>query len=268
MNTAHESVIATAVGDGAAAGTFAAIAGTSLKVRDAKAARLYAMTSYSNIAATSSYQLKSSLLHDAQIGMGLSAFAAPTVVAYEGSQRLVPQDDLVMDGAGATGSGDSDLFILDVEYDDLGGVDGVFLGPKDLSKRIEDFYTFDVDLAMGDAVFGAKAAINSLQDQFKANRDYASLGVSHQQSVSIGGFVRFTGVDWGNLGLVVPPGFAGGVYDNAAHFVALSRITGIDCVPVFNASNKGTLMLDALNMGTSTATVTFRINTAILKRGR
>ena len=88
-------------------------------------------------------------------------------------------------------------------------------------------------------------------DNFKANTDYALLGIMVDTRV---GVVRIQGVDVGNLGIGVP-GEPTQRHVYANFFERLSNATGKPCIPVFNSANKAGILVDATGNQAAITTV-------------
>ncbi len=83
-------------------------------------------------------------------------------------------------------------------------------------------------------VIGAGTAINATNDQFKANHSYALLGYLTPTAV---GVVQIQGTDTGNL-YVGGPG-SPDPQVTSQYFAKMSRATGLACIPIIQANNKG-----------------------------
>ena len=272
MNIGYETIGVAALGDGATPGTFQAY-NSSLRLRDAKRAHMVTMYVGGRDVAVSAglrrFGVRSPLMHDAQVGttMFWSGSVGSLQQILTPPQELVPQDDLVVYGAEATDVGLPDLVSLLIRYEDLGGIAGRFLDEKGLVARVESFYSPQLSLDFVPGALGPGRLINADEDQFKANRDYAVLGFSYASSDAGGEVfdVGLRGVDWGNLRIAQPNLRLNS--STTRHFVDVSRRSGMPAIPVFNASNKDTLIVDGVG-ASGTITQDVVIHMALLKNGR
>lgn len=185
----------------------------------------------------------SPLLHDnvrgiefsAAIGLDEPMMGAPY-------QSLQSQDTLTVNGTGSAVAGDIEQSCLLLRYDDLPGIQGNFIDSQQLNRRFVN--RFGVKVAMASALatgqYDGSVAINAAEDVFKANTEYAILGLSIQNPCTL---IGIKSPDWGNLRVGMPgvplQGFRTGSY-----FVDLSDRMGAACIPVFNSANKLTTLLD------------------------
>lgn len=233
------TVQATAPGAGAA---FLAVTGNSLTVRDSRAP-VHFVAAWQRSQADGFIRYTSPLLHDAVVGMQFAQEASSPYYQFMGPwQQLFPQDAVVAFGAGSAVAGDIDQAFSLWAYDDLPGVDAYLIDEAELNRRGEEVYSFTNTIATGTAGgYSGSELISSEQDQLKANTDYAIIGYS-VAGVSAGA-IRYTSVDFGNLGL-------GGPANNSAEylqewFLRLTRKVGKPLIPVFNSSNKSNTFVDA-----------------------
>lgn len=233
------TVQATAPGAGAA---FAAVVGNSLTVRDSRAP-VHFVAAWQRNQSDGFIRYTSPLLHDAVVGMQFTMESAASYYQFMGPwQELFPQDTVVVFGAGSAVAGDIEQACSLWAYDDLPGVDAHLIDEAELLRRGEEVYSFQNTIATGTAGgYSGSELIAAEQDQLKANTDYAIIGYSVSgPSVAA---VRYTSVDFGNLGLG-GPGFDSAEYLQE-WFLRLTRKVGKPLIPVFNSSNKSNTFVDA-----------------------
>lgn len=191
-------------------------------------------------------RIRSPRIHDNQQGIRIVGHATTPTDQYPLSafmQPLVPQDTLTVELTGSATSGDIEMASILVYYSDLPGIQGRFIGPDQLAAWGVNMMGQQVNLALttsGD--YTGQVAVNSLAlcDQWKANTDYALVGgvVSAQC-----GCIRIQGVDTGNLGVGFP-GATTAPDTTSGWFVNLSKAYGLPLIPVFNAANRGAILVD------------------------
>ena len=181
-------------------------------------------------------------------------------------QDLVPQDTLTVTIFGGPTEDAVDCYT--VLYEDLGGIDARFIGAEGVKKRLESLYNPFIACPVVDfTAYGNAVPITQLDDQLKANREYAILGMTYGQDSSLAACVRITAPDWGNLKVAVPSSAFGPGAPNM-YFYDLARRFGIECIPVFNASNKDTIFFDSIGTGLG-GNVNITVTCALLKpKGR
>ncbi len=228
-------------------GTFAAataLTGNSLTIRDSRRdARMVAR--FDSRQATGITRITSVMLHDSTIGMQHGADDAQTRTQIMiPSQDLYAQDTLSVEMTGSAVAGDIELTSFIVEYDDLPGVAGRFISKAELLRRALNLFSNTITIATGTSgQYTGQVAVNSAQDSFKANTDYALVGYEITDAAVHA--IRYVGPDWGNLG-VGGPGIDGTVmHDTSDWFIALSEELGGAFIPVMNSSNRALTLIDA-----------------------
>jgi hypothetical protein len=141
-------------------------------------------------------------------------------------------------------------------YEDLPGVSGRFIDNDLLNSaglnRIGQEVSVTTTAASG--AYTGQVAINSTNDNFKANTDYALLGALVDTRV---GTVRIQGVDTGNLGLGIP-GEPTQRHVMSNWFQRLSVAYKVPLIPVFNSANKSAILVDATgHTAAVTSVITF-----------
>lgn len=221
-----------------------AVSGNSLTIRDAKKARLLAL--WGRRQSAGFVRLTSPLLHDAVVGIQLQQSA--DVVAskrYRFSQDLDPQDTIVATGSGSATAGDIESNSMLVIYEDLSGICADLITVAELEAAGIEEYASTNTLTMGTSGgYSGSEAINAEQDQLKANERYAIVGCSVSAPGGLN-TVRYVAPDWGNLGIGLPANALDSGF-SSDYFARLSRMTGEPTIPVFNASNKGLVLIDGL----------------------
>jgi len=188
-------------------------------------------------------RVRSPFLHDNVNGFETGAPAADIFNHLNPSMGipLKTQDTLSLALSGSATSGDIEIASFLVHYEDLPGIDARLIDAATLKDRMEQIMAVQNTLSTGTSGgYSGEEAINAEQDQFKANRDYALIGY---QVSAICGCVRWRGSDTGNLG-VGGPGSVAHRDDTRSWFIDLSMATGVPAIPVFNSSNKDSILLD------------------------
>ncbi|MEN6535737.1 MAG: hypothetical protein ABFD89_18885 [Bryobacteraceae bacterium] len=232
---------ATAPGAGAA---FTAVAGNSLQVRDHRQ-KAYLIDISSIRQTPGFFRLTSPLLHDSTVGIQV---LAPQIInqMFPPVQELFSQDQLTAFGSGSAVAGDIEISTYTTFYEDLPGVEANLITADELRRRGEEIYSWQNQVvATGAGGYTGSQAITTLQDQLKANREYAILGAAVAVSGVPNAAIRYVGPDWGNLGVGVPlDGDDRG--NNTFYFEMLSKFTSLPTVPVFNAANKALTFISML----------------------
>ena len=190
-------------------------------------------------------RIRSPKLHDNVQGIRLFSVASEVypLFAMGMFERLIPQDVLTVDMTGSAVVGDIESFGALIYYSDLPGSDARVITPDELMRRATKIFTVENSLATGTAGgYSGEEAINAEFDQFKANTDYALVGYLCSAECCS---VRWRGTDSGNYG-VGGPGNELNKALTADWFIRLSHAYQLPLIPIFNAANKGAVLLDAV----------------------
>lgn len=191
-------------------------------------------------------RIRSPRLHDNVQGIRMRVPATLSGPTYPGlsegsfQQRLIPQDSLIIEQTGGAAEVDSGAALI--YYDSLPGIAARLCSSADVRNYGVNIIGQEVSItttATGN--WSGQIAINNPNDNFKANTDYALLG----GEVDVRGTaVRVQGVDVGNLGVGFPaePSLRA---LTSNWFAALSDVTGLSLIPVFNSANRTGILVDA-----------------------
>lgn len=230
---------------GAALTNWTMAGGDSLQVRNSdpsKMTRLLSLWFKNQVAGA--FQLTSPRMHDNVTGYHgqIQTAATRTRWPYGYAQQLYPNDILSMkqSGSGVAGQIETGSFL--VYYDDLAGVNARFIDNATLAKRMRNLVTTKNTIAtVATGQYGGAQAINTTDDQFKANTDYALIGYLVD---TICGTIGWRSADTGNLRVGGP----GNQIDNDithSWFIMLSEEFGVPLIPVFNSAAKQSIQIDA-----------------------
>jgi len=239
MGRALELVAALTTAPGATMTTATVLTGVSNVVRDSRKP-IKMVAQWDRRQAAGITRITSALLHDSTVGIQHGCPAAGiTTRVLAPAQALYPQDTLNIAMTGSAVAGDIEHMCILIEYDDLPGVSGRFITPAELSRRARNQFSNTIVISSGTSgQFTGSAAVNSAQDQFKANTDYALVGYVIDANAAAA--IRYVGPDWGNLGLGGPGYAQGQLWDTATWFLDLGTI------PVMNSSNKALTLIDCV----------------------
>lgn len=221
-------------------------AGSSLTIRNAPLDSMVRMLSaWADNQAAGALRIRSPKMHDNVQGIRLQVTASEVKPLFPRgvSQRLYPQDTLIVDLSGSATAGDIESAAALIYYDNLPGTDARFASVEDVMRRGLNIVSIENTLALGTAGgFSGEEAINAEFDLLKANTDYALIGYLVNGECCA---VRWRGADTGNLGV-------GGPGDELARdltsswFLELSKAFNMPLVPVFNSANKSGLLIDGV----------------------
>lgn len=190
-------------------------------------------------------RISSPLLHDTTNGLSFQHGSSNDIYLPPSrfQQPLQPQDTLNVSWSGSGVAGDIEQAFMTLYYSDLPGVDGKFITSEELNRRTVNLLSTRLTLTMGaTGGYSGSEPINAESDTFKANTDYAIVGVASAVASAVG-LVGFKSPDWGNLRIGVPVVGEPNFYNN--YFARLSDELGLPTIPVFNSSNRGTTLVDA-----------------------
>lgn len=163
------------------------------------------------------------------------------------AQPLTPQDTLAVEITAT--AAESDQVALQTYHGDLPSTGMILKSPGDIAGQAEFVFGWPVSAVAGAAIGQiGQANITSLIDSSSANRWYALLGYVTDTLLTAVGLV---GTDTSQL-------FVGGPGQvdpdqTANYFQDLSVRLGLPCVPCFNAANKGSTNVAAVDVAAATA---------------
>lgn len=244
---ALELVAAQGTAIGATIAAIAAVTGDSLVVRNAgnaaQPAKLLQLWTDVQVAGTA--RLRSPRFHDNVQGLRFDTVVADVrpLLPWGFHQAIYPGDVMIAELAGSAVAGDVESLCLLNYYPDLPGVNGQFITPEELQRRIQHMFTVENTLALGTTGGWTGAeAINVEFDQFRAGEQYALIGYLVDVQCAA---VAWRGGDTGNLRLG-GPGDATEREMTADFFVRLSKAFNLPLIPVFRADNKAGILIDGL----------------------
>jgi hypothetical protein len=203
------------------------------------------------------FSLRSPRMHDSTRGYRVGYEFNPTASGADGNpqilfprgvkQEMYSTDTLVIETL-ATANDDVNV-ILSIYYEQLGGIDARLITPAEVKARTRNLLGNRVSPTAGATnLYGTAEAINTDDDRFKSNTDYALLGFATDLPFTSLGI---KGPDTGNVRIAAP-----GSWDPAvttSYFLDLSDATGLPLVPVIASDNKGVTFVDAVDAVTNVA---------------
>lgn len=194
-------------------------------------------------------QLLSPLFHDNVRGITFTPSETPTaeLKGQRLSQPLKSQDTLVVNIGGGAAEVDAGAFM--VFYSNLGGASARLHTWADIASLVKNVKPLEVDFnTAATAGQWADTVITTTENLLHANTDYAVLGyVTDIALLSLG----LRGTDTGNLRVTGPGVLRSEV--TSSYFADLSDMTGLPCIPVFNAANAANTFISALDVATAAA---------------
>jgi hypothetical protein len=199
-------------------------------------------------------RIRSPRLHDNVQGIRLrvpSGTPFPLLpLGWGDDQILESQDTLAIEVAGSATAGQIEAALAHLFYEDLPGVSARLIDPNALRFAARNQVGNEVALnpTAGGGWTGQRA-INFSFDTLKANKDYALVGITADV---LSAAIRVQSADTGNLGVAVPGGITN-PWLTASWFIFLSQMSGVPMIPVFNAANKGSILVDCAQDQAATA---------------
>lgn len=218
--------------------------GNSLSIRNAPLnSKIYFLTAWSDHQTAGNVEIKSPKLHDNVHGIRFFSVASEVKprTPWGIKQLLYPQDTLTIQMTGSGTGGDIETMGMLVYYEDLPGAAARLATEDFVKSRIVNLMGVENSIALLTAGgYSGEEAITAELDFMKANTDYALCGYTVSAECAA---VRWRGADTGNLGLGGPGDELGADFTND-WFLRLSRLWNLQTVPIFNASNKGAILID------------------------
>lgn len=234
----------------------AAVTGNSLTIRQTSdpVAMLNPWQTRSGAGLT---RITSPLLHDSSVGIQFRGPAGPSVGWRDAQTPLFGQDTLSVTLVGSASAEEHSSWLH--YYEDLPGVAGNFLTYDEFWARVIEMTGVLVTTTPGTTAFGTQVAINNVNDNLKANEDYAIVGATFTAGVATVGThaLRVTSSDFGNLGVGLPANgssVAPANEESAQFFLDLAFNTGLPVIPVFNSANKAQTFVDTIGAAATSTT--------------
>lgn len=259
MGQALEVISGFATGPGAVITASTPAAGDSFAIRNTDLSKkVWLLDAWGNYdTAAGMFRVRSPRLHDNVQGIRLRVVNnnADALVSGAGdaiyAQRLYPQDVLILEQTGSAANIDTSHMLL--LYDDVPGIAGRFIDNNILMQaginRVGQEVSITTTAASGN--YTGAVAINSTNDNFKPNTDYAILGVEVDTRV---GVVGIKGADTGNV-RIGTPGEPAMRHVYANWFQRLSKAYNRALIPVFNSAGKAAVLVDATGHTAAVTTV-------------
>lgn len=197
--------------------------------------------------------LSSPLLHDAvrgvQVGGGVGqSFFKSLSLPLESQDTL----SVSMSGSGAA----IEHTTYDIYYNKLEGVQSREIGIAEYLRRAVTMVGIRVAVTPGTTAFGTEVSLVAIDNQLKAGTDYALVGIHNMTGVATVGThgIKVSGIDFGNLGVVLP---GSAIVDQSMagmHFLSLSRENNLPLIPVINSDNRAQVMVSAIGAAATATT--------------
>ena len=253
MGLAMELISGRATAPGATLTALTMAAGNSSTVRFANVnsdIRLINMWAENNAAGI--FRVRSPKLHDNVQGIRYRIAATDPVplMPLGASQKLTPQDTLVLEISGSATAGQIEQGQLLIWYADLPGSNARLANWDGIKNRVVSYLTVEVAVTPGSAGgYSGQVSINSTFDLLQANTDYAILGGMTDVRCAA---VRIAGPDFANFGVGFP-GFMSNRNVPGRFFYELNEQLGMPTIPIFNSANKNGTLVDVVQDQTGNA---------------
>lgn len=237
----------------------AAVTGDSLAVPhfpDTKKAWLLQVWADVQVAGT--LRIRSPKMHDNVNGIRIDTIISDPapMLPWGARQQLYSGDTLIVELAGSAVAGDEEFVCMLQYFEELSAQHSKLLPADQVLSRLRDTVTVENTITtVATGVYGGAEAINAEIDQFQHNDEYAILGYKVDTECAA---IRYRAPDFANVG-VGGPGIETEPELTADWFLRLSRAHNLPLVPTFNAANKASVLIDALQdeNGADTTVTTF-----------
>jgi len=219
--------------------------GDTLTVRNSERGRAHLLNAWGDNQTAGNLRIRSAQMHDNVQGIRMFVVASEVapLMPLGAKVALEPFDTLVVDQTGSATGGDIESSSLLMYYDNAYGFDARLLDWQQVAPRIIDYMYAENTLALGTAGgYSGEEAINAEFDQWKSNFDYALIGYQvSAECLTVG----WRAPDTSNL-RVGGPGNELRKELTGEWFKMLSQVYGIPAIPIFNANNKGGILIDGV----------------------
>lgn len=206
--------------------------------------RALLLQAWADVQAAGTARIRSPKMHDNVNGLRIDTIAsdAKPLLPWGVGQLLYPNDTFIVELAGSATAGDIEYVSLLMYFAELPGVNARFVAPEALQQRTEHLLSVENTIATGTGGgYTGAEALNAEIDQFQSGFDYAILGYKvDTECQSVG----YRAPAFGNLRIGGPGDESDpDLYSN--WFVRLSKEYGLPLIPVFNGSDKASVLIDA-----------------------
>jgi hypothetical protein len=244
MPAALDTIVSqgTAINTTLAATTIAA--GDSFTVKNAAlSSDAFLLQAWVDNQAAGQLRIRSAKMHDNvdAIRTRLLAGVVKPLLPFGVSQRVYPQDTMIVELAGSATAGDIESVVMMMYYADLPGQASRLFTWDQIKTRVKQLVGVRLAITIGSVVgYTGARAINADVDLLQANVDYAVLGMTTDAEVAA---VCLRGPDTGNLRVAVP-GEPDLTELTMTWFRELSMQYNLPLIPVINSANKGATLID------------------------
>lgn len=218
--------------------------GNSLNVRAFNdPSKAWLLTNWTDSQGVGQFQMKSPKFHDNVQGINIGTVISEVqpLMPLGIPQKLYSQDTISALLSGSATAGDIETAAWLNYYEDLPGADARLAHWDEVKDRIESIMISTNTLSTGTAGgWSGQEAINAEVDNWQANRDYVLLG--YQTTLECAA-IRWQGSDTANLG-VGGPGNESFKELTSWWFRRLSVAFDLPLMPIFNAANKSSILID------------------------
>lgn len=198
-------------------------------------------------------RIRSPRLHDDVVGVEVAHLTnnCSPLTGENFAQTVYSQDTLIVEDSWIVApAAVTQGMAFQVYYQDVPGISANFKSWSEIAPLVQSYYGVYVTATSAAAPqnWGTGVAINSSQDNFKANSWYALIG--YQTNVRFTAF-SVLGTDLGNL-YFGGPGSVDPIVTRQ-YFYNLEKITGKPSIPVINSQNKGATLIQVADNVASTA---------------
>ena len=250
---ALQLITGTTTAPGATLTALTPASGDSFQIRNFDApARAMLLAAWANNNVAGVFRFRSPLLHDStnNVRLPVTVLNPVSLIGLTEAQPLISGDTLTLELSGSAVAGNIESAFLEVYYENLGNVRQKLITEDQLNQYGINKHTVEVDLTTGVAGgYSVGNPINTTFDTFHGRSYYAVLGGNTNVNT---GAVGIRGIDTANLRVAFP----GSVTQNfmtSEFFVWLSRGMKMPAIPVFNAFNKGGVIVDTVQTQAGTA---------------
>jgi hypothetical protein len=190
-------------------------------------------------------RIRSPKLHDINQGIRLFDVASEVqpLLPMGQKQLLYPQDTLELMITGSGTGGDIETACLLLFYSNLPGQNAQLMRWSEIMNRIVNIFTVENTLALGTAGgYSGEEGITAEFDFGKANTNYALIGYHVSAECAA---IGYRGSDLGGFRIGGP---GNEIYKNLTGqwFKELSIAYDLPTIPIFNWSNKGSILIDGV----------------------